>query len=92
MTPSADTRPRLALGCRLTDGDGAEATLQMPERAMKLNGPGLEIVRRCDGTRTFAEIVGELTALYPTAPADRVLQEAQDFLTRLWERRAVDLG
>ena len=91
MPASPDARPRLALGCRLTEGEGAEATLLMPERAMKLNGPGLEIVRRCDGTRTMAEIVRELLALYPGAPPERVEQDAQDFLTRLWERRAVDL-
>jgi hypothetical protein len=59
---------------------------------MKLNGPGLEIVRRCDGARTVADIVRELEALYPEAPAGRIDAEALQFLERLWERRAVDFG
>jgi pyrroloquinoline quinone biosynthesis protein D len=91
MPPSADSRPRLARGCRLDDPAGGEATLLMPERAMKLNGPGLEIVRRCDGQRTVAAIVLELAASYPNAPAAAIEQDAMQFLTRLWEKRAIDL-
>ncbi len=91
MTPARDARPRLATGCRLADRSGAEAVLLMPERAMKLNGPGLEIVRRCDGRRTIGDIVAELVALYPGAGAAKIEQEATSFLERLWERRAVDL-
>jgi pyrroloquinoline quinone biosynthesis protein D len=75
----------------LNDPAGGEATLLMPERAMKLNGPGLEIVRRCDGQRTIAAIVAELLAVYPGAPPATVEQEAMQFVTRLWEKRAVDL-
>jgi pyrroloquinoline quinone biosynthesis protein D len=90
MPPSPDSRPRLALGCRLNDPAGGEATLLMPERAMKLNGPGLEIVRRCDGQRTVAAIAAELQGLYPSAPPATLEQDALQFLTRLWEKRAVD--
>jgi pyrroloquinoline quinone biosynthesis protein D len=91
VPPTPDSRPRLALGCRLSDASGTEATLLMPERAMKLNGPGLEIVRRCDGQRTLGAIVAELKALYPTAPPATLEQEALQFVERLWERRALDL-
>ena len=90
MLPSPDAHPRLALGCRLSEPAGGEAVLLMPERAMKLNGPGLEIVRRCNGQRTVAAIVQELLALYPSAPPATIEQEAMQFLTRLWEKRAVD--
>jgi pyrroloquinoline quinone biosynthesis protein D len=90
MSRPLDSRPRLALGCRLTDAAGSEGTLLMPERAMKLNGPGLEIVRRCDGRRSIQDIVQELNALYPTAPAGTIEREASVFLERLWEKRAVD--
>jgi pyrroloquinoline quinone biosynthesis protein D len=75
----------------LSDAAGAEAMLLMPERAMKLNGTGLEIVRRCDGVRTLGAIVQELAALYPTAPPGAIEQEALQFVERLWERRALDL-
>jgi len=90
-TPSLDAHPRLALGCRLREVSSTESTLLMPERAMKLNGPGLEIVRRCDGTRTLRDIVRELEALYSEAPPGRIEQEALVFVERLWERRALDL-
>jgi coenzyme PQQ biosynthesis protein PqqD len=75
----------------LSDASATEGTLLMPERAMKLNGPGLEIVRRCDGVRTLEGIVQELIALYPAAPAATIEQEAMQFVERLWERRALDL-
>jgi coenzyme PQQ biosynthesis protein PqqD len=90
VPPSRATKPRLAPGCRLAENAGT-STLLMPERAMKLNGPGLEIIRRTDGTRTIGEIVSELVALYPGASADTIEQEALTFLQKLWERRAVDL-
>jgi pyrroloquinoline quinone biosynthesis protein D len=89
-SPSPDARPRLAPGCRLSDAAAAEGTLLMPERAMKLNGPGLEIVRRCDGRRTLLEIAQELQSLYPGAPLHRIQEDAALFLERLWEKRAVD--
>jgi pyrroloquinoline quinone biosynthesis protein D len=91
MPLSATARPSLARGCRLSESSASEGMLMLPERAMKLNGPGLEIVRRCDGTRTVAAIVAELQGLYPTAPPQTIEQEATQFLERLWERRAVDL-
>jgi pyrroloquinoline quinone biosynthesis protein D len=91
MPLSPDSRPRLARGCRIEEPAGGEATLQMPERAMKLNGPGLEIVRRCDGQRTVTELVAELEALFTGAPPGAIEKDALAFLTRLWEKRAVDL-
>ncbi len=39
----------------------------MPERALRLNGPSLEIVQRCDGKRAVREIVTELQQLYSKA-------------------------
>jgi coenzyme PQQ biosynthesis protein PqqD len=90
VRPTAGSRPRLALGCRLTESSGPTATLLMPERAMRLNGPALEIVRRCDGTRTLADIAGELQALFPGADAVVIENDAADLLERLHERRGVD--
>jgi coenzyme PQQ biosynthesis protein PqqD len=90
MRPTSASRPRLALGCRLTDAAGPTATLLMPERAMRLNGPALEIIRRCDGTRTLADIAAELQPLFPGAEAAVIEKDAADLLERLQERRAVD--
>src|SRR5207249_679669 len=43
-----NSRPRLAAGCRMGENNN-QRVLLMPERALRLNGPSLEIVSRCDG-------------------------------------------
>src|SRR5438477_6888980 len=48
------SRPRLAPGCRLGENN-QQRILQMPERALRLNGPSLEIVTRCDGKHTVQQ-------------------------------------
>ena len=67
MTPELKSRPRLALGCRLNEKSQPSAFLHMPERALRLSGPSLEIVERCDGNRTVQEIISELQKLYSKA-------------------------
>ena len=49
MKPEMSSRPQLAPGCRLNEKDKPPRMLLMPERALRLNGPSLEIVERCDG-------------------------------------------
>jgi pyrroloquinoline quinone biosynthesis protein D len=88
--PAPGVRPCLALGCRLSEALEPGATLLMPERAMRLNGPGLHIVRRCDGQHTVQDIVHELQALYASAEPAKIEQETCAFLEQLHERRAVD--
>jgi len=88
--PQPEDRPRLAKGCRLSEAEGQSATLMMPERAMRLNGPGLQIVQRCDGQHTVAEIVRDLLALYRDAEPAQIEREAATFLEQLHEKRAVD--
>jgi len=62
----------------------------MPERALRLNGPSLEIVSRCDGTHTVAQIVGELQKLYAKAEPARVEQDVLGYLGLLSDQRALD--
>jgi coenzyme PQQ biosynthesis protein PqqD len=61
----------------------------MPEGAMRLNPPGLKILRQCDGAHTFAEIVAMLQGEF-SAPPERVAEDTAVFLERLRERRVVD--
>ena len=49
VKPEMNSRPHLAPGCRLNEKDKPPRMLLMPERALRLNGPSLEIVERCDG-------------------------------------------
>src|SRR6202044_4099329 len=67
MSIDLESRPRLAPGCRMNEKTQQPRTLLMPERALRLNGPSLEIVERCDGKRTIAEIVADLQRLYSKA-------------------------
>ncbi len=91
MTPPAvSMRPRLASGCRLSETAGQEATLLMPEGALRLNGPALKIVQFCDGRRTVAEIVQELKTQFPAAKDTRMEEDTMRFLETLREKRAVD--
>ena len=49
MKPELTATPRLAPGCRLNEKSQQPRMLLMPERALRLNGPSLEIVQLCDG-------------------------------------------
>jgi pyrroloquinoline quinone biosynthesis protein D len=90
MTPSMESRPRLAPGCRLSDLNQQPRTLLMPERALRLNGPSLEIVERCDGRHTVAQIVTELQSLYSKAVPQKVESDILGYLTLLHDQRALD--
>jgi pyrroloquinoline quinone biosynthesis protein D len=90
VRPEPIAHPCLALGCRLSESPGAEATLLMPERAMRLHGPALQIVQRCDGRHTVQDIVRELQALYASAEPSKIEQETSAFLEQLHDRRALD--
>ena len=88
--PAATSRPRLARGCRLSEQEGQEAALLVPEGAMRLNPSGLRILQYCDGLHTFAEIVSELASHFPGTPTGHIEQDTATFLEQLQERRAVD--
>jgi pyrroloquinoline quinone biosynthesis protein D len=90
MTPDLNSTPRLAPGCRLNEKTQDPRTLLMPERALRLNGPSLEIVERCDGAHTVRQIITELQKLYSKAEPQKVEQDILGYLALLHERRALD--
>ncbi len=56
-----DSRPRIAPGYRLQWEDAQAAhVLLYPEGMIKLNQSAGEILKRCDGERTLAEITADL--------------------------------
>ena len=89
MAIDPNSKPRLAPGCRFGENNN-QRVLLMPERALRLNGPSLEIVSRCDGTRTVAQIVQELQKLYAKAEPARVEQDVLGYLSLLSDQRALD--
>ena len=89
MPPELNRRPRLAPGCRLGESN-QQRVLLMPERALRLNGPSLEIVERCDGQHTVLQIILDLQKIYSKAEPQKVEQDILGYLTLLQKERALD--
>ncbi len=89
MTPDVQSRPRLAPGVRLGENN-QQRVLLMPERALRLNGPSLEIVQRCDGKHTVQQIITELQQIYSKAEPKKVETDILGYLSLLQEQRAID--
>ena len=89
MPADPNSKPQLAAGVRLGENQGQKVLL-MPERALRLNGPSLEIVSRCDGKHTTAQIIAELQKLYSKAEAKKVEQDILGYLQLLQDQRALD--
>jgi pyrroloquinoline quinone biosynthesis protein D len=91
MTPAPNSKPQLAVGVRLGENQGHRVLL-MPERALRLLGPSLEIVERCDGKHTVAQIVAELQILYSKAKPEKVEEDILGYLQLLHDERALDFS
>lgn len=89
MILDPNSRPQLAPGCRLGENQG-QRVLLMPERALRLSGPSLEIVTRCDGKHTIAQLVAELQKLYSKAQPKKVEEDILGYLHLLHDQRALD--
>ena len=64
---SVESRPRVGAGFRLQWEPAQEChVLLYPEGMVKLNGSAGEIMKRCDGERSIAAIVGELETAFNT--------------------------
>src|SRR6266851_2321295 len=91
MPPELNSRPRLAPGCRLGENN-QQRVLLMPERALRLNGPSLEVVERCDGKHTVQQIILDLQQIYSKAEPKKVETDILDYLARLHDQRALDFA
>jgi coenzyme PQQ biosynthesis protein PqqD len=92
MKPELTATPRLAPGVRLNDKSQLPRTLLMPERALRLNGPSLEIVQLCDGNHTVQQIAEKLHALYSKAEPQRITDDLLGYLALLHDQRAIDFS
>jgi len=67
-----DSKPTLGRGFRLQWEPAQNAhVLLYPEGMVKLNASAGEILRRCDGQRTVAAIIGELETLFAATGLSR---------------------
>jgi pyrroloquinoline quinone biosynthesis protein D len=88
---SADTRPRLPRGVRLVHNEAQGGwVLLAPERVFKADAIAAEIVKRCTGEATFAEIVDDLAKTY-AAPRERIAADAGTLLRSLADKKLLEL-
>ena len=83
------SRPRLAAGCRWA-GEGENRTVVFPEGALRLQDTARAVLERCDGHRTFEQIVQELEVAYSASDPAKIRQDAAAFLERMRQKRLVD--
>jgi pyrroloquinoline quinone biosynthesis protein D len=92
--PTDDSRPRLATGTRWASptlgGADETRTILFPEGAIKLQGTGRQVLERCDGQRTFGEIVADLQNEFGKADPGKIRLDISTFLEQLQRRRIVD--
>jgi pyrroloquinoline quinone biosynthesis protein D len=90
MPPPEDSRqPRLAAGCRW-GGTEENRVILFPEGAIKLQGTGRQVLERCDGQRTFGQIITELQSQFGDADPAKVRDDIGNFLEQLRQKRIVD--
>jgi pyrroloquinoline quinone biosynthesis protein D len=91
--PEDASQPRLAAGCRWgaePKPGSEERVVLFPEGAIKLQGTGRQVLERCDGQRTFGEIIEELQAQFADADPVKIRTDISQFLEQLRHKRIVD--
>jgi len=87
--PSDQSQPRLAAGCRW-GGTEENRVVLFPEGAIKLQGTGRQVLERCDGQRTFGDIITELQKEFGTTDPEKIRTDIGTFLEQLQRKRIVD--
>ena len=90
MAPPTDaSQPRLATGCRW-GGTEENRMILFPEGAMKFMGTGRQVLERCDGQRTFGEILTQLQKEFDKTDPEKIRADISMFLEQLQRKRIVD--
>jgi pyrroloquinoline quinone biosynthesis protein D len=85
-------KPRLPRGVRLTHNEAQGGwVLLAPERVFKADAIAHEIIKRCTGEATVAEIVDDLTKTF-NAPRDRIETDVTAMLTGLVDKRLMEVA
>jgi pyrroloquinoline quinone biosynthesis protein D len=79
--------PKLSRGCRL----GPDQVLLLPEGILRLSDTAFRIVELCDGKRSIAEIVDELTAEFAPTVHGRIRSDVTAYLEQLAKQRVLEL-
>jgi coenzyme PQQ biosynthesis protein PqqD len=90
MAPPTDaSQPRLATGCRW-GGTEENRVILYPEGALKLQNTGRQVLERCDGQRTFGELLTELQKEFDKTDPEKIRADISMFLEQLQRKRIVD--
>ena len=85
----ATSKPAIGRGFRLQWEPAQNAhVLLYPEGMVKLNGSAGEILKRCDGARTMAQIVEDLESAFATQGLEK---DVNAFVALAVERRWLEL-
>ena len=92
-TPIApDVCPRLPHGVRLVHSEAQGGwVLLAPERVFKADAIAAEIVKRCTGDATLAEIVDDLAKTF-NAPRERIMADVSSMLAGLVDKRLIEIA
>jgi pyrroloquinoline quinone biosynthesis protein D len=84
-------RPCLPHGVRLVESQAHGGwVLLAPERVFKADAIAVEIIKRCTGTPTLADIVDDLARAF-AAPRERVLADTTALLRGLADKKLLEL-
>lgn len=86
-----DARPKLPRGVRLHQDRARGAWLLLaPETLFELNQSSVEILKRCNGEKSLAEIVDDLAAAF-AVDRGRLERDAATLVGQLRDKRLIDL-
>ncbi len=85
-----EAKPRLPRGVRLVHREAQGGwVLLAPERIFKPDAIAAEVLKRCTGEATLAEIVDDLSKTF-AAPRERVLADVSALLGGLAEKKLLE--
>jgi pyrroloquinoline quinone biosynthesis protein D len=91
LSVSPDARPHLPRGVRLVHNEAQGGyVLLAPERVFKADAIAVEILKRCTGGATVAEIVDDLARTYQ-APRERIAADVTQLLQGLADKKLLAL-
>ena len=85
-----EAKPRLPRGVRLTNSEAQGGwVLLAPERIFKADAVAVEILKRCNGEATLAEIVDDLAKTF-NAPSEVISKDVSALLSGLADKKLLE--
>jgi pyrroloquinoline quinone biosynthesis protein D len=85
-------RPRLPRGVRLVHNEAQGGwVLLAPERVFKADAIAHEILKRCTGEATLADIVEDLAKAFAGAPRERIRTDVVTLIGGLADKKLLEL-